>query len=71
MDMLNDVAKKLVARVARSDIKGYRDRIALGASADDLAVEAWDLAKRHNPDFATWRGAKEYFEAVFLRELGD
>ena len=67
--MLNDAAKKLIAREARAQIKGYRERAALGANQDELCTEAWGSAMRSYPDFRVWVGAKEYFEAVFLNEL--
>jgi len=67
--MLNDEAKKLVARAARVGARGARQRIELGANSDELAVEAWKQAQVHNPDFRNWPSAKSYFETVFYNEI--
>lgn len=67
--MLNDAARKLVARAARVDIKGKREMVQLGANPDRLAEEAWRDAVRFNPDFRDWPGAESYFMKVFMDEI--
>ena len=67
--MLNETAKKLVAREARNAARQARDRISLGANMDDLVVEAWRDAQRSNPDFRNWPSAERYFESVFCNEV--
>lgn len=67
--MLNDAAKKQVARAARVAAKEGKDRIALGANIDQIAAEAWRQAQVHNPDFRQWQSAKSYFETVFYNEV--
>lgn len=68
--MLNDAAKKLVARAARVAAgKGNRDRIALGANTDEIAVEEWETAQTHNPNFREWPSAKAYFDTIFYNEI--
>ena len=68
--MLNDAAKKLVARAARAAAdKGNRDRIALGANTDEICAEEWRIAQTHNPDFRAWSSAQAYFETVFYNEI--
>lgn len=68
--MLNDAAKKQVARAARVAAgKGNRDRIALGANTDEICAEEWQTAQTHNPDFRDWPSAKGYFESVFYNEI--
>lgn len=69
--MLNDAAKKIVSRAARTAARENRGRAALGANTDDLAIEAWRLALGHNPDFREWPSAKSYFEAIFYDEIED
>lgn len=68
---LNDRARQLIARAARAAAHEMRYRVALGASIDSLAVEAWQDAQVQNPDFREWFNAWNYFEAVFLGELED
>lgn len=67
--MLNDAAKKQVARAARVAAQENRDRVQLGANTDELAAEAWRLAQTHNPDFREWSSAKSYFETIFYNEV--
>lgn len=67
--MLNDAAKKLVARAARVAAKENRDRVALGANTDELAIEAWRTAQVHNPDFREWSSAQNYFDTIFYNEI--
>lgn len=68
--MLNDAAKKLVARAARVAAgKGNRDRVALGANIDEICTEEWRIAQNHNPDFRNWPSAQRYFETVFYNEI--
>jgi hypothetical protein len=67
--MLNDAAKKVVARAARVAAHEARDRVARGANADQLVVEAWEFAQAQQPEMREWSSAKAYFEAVFLREI--
>lgn len=67
--MLNDEARKLVARAARAAAHENRDRVERGANIDDLAIEAWRAVKHHNPDFSTWPSAKAYFDRIFYNEI--
>jgi hypothetical protein len=67
--MLNDAAKMLVAREARVDIKGYRERVRLGANVDELAQEAWKQALVNHPEFREWTSAQAYFETIFYNEI--
>lgn len=68
--MLNEAAKKLVARAARVAAgKGNRDRVALGANTDEIAAEEWRIAQAHTPDFRDWPSAKGYFETIFYNEI--
>lgn len=67
--MLNDAAKKLVARAARVEAKERHGQIAFGANIDQLTEDAWMVAQQLNPDFRTWLSAKSYFETVFQSEI--
>lgn len=68
--MLNDAAKKLIARAARVAAgKGNRDRVALGANIDEIAADEWQVAQTHNPDFREWQSAKSYFDTIFYNEI--
>lgn len=67
--MLNETAKKLVARVARVAGREMADRYGRGANQDVLSAEAWQTAKAQNPDFRNWPSAQAYFEHVFSSEL--
>ncbi len=67
--MLNDAAKKQVARAARVAAKENRSRAELGADTDELATEAWRTAQVHSPDFRNWPSAQNYFEAIFYNEI--
>lgn len=67
--MLNDAAKKLVARAARVAAKENRSRAELGANVDQLASEAWRTVQAQNVDFSQWSSAKSYFETVFHNEI--
>ena len=67
--MLNDAAKKLVARAARAAAKENKDRVALGANVDQLAGEAWRAACAQNPDFVRWTSAQNYFDTIFYNEI--
>jgi hypothetical protein len=69
MTMLNDAGKKQVARAARVAAKEHRSRAALGANTDTLAMEAWQTAQVHNPDFRNWPSAQNYFETIFYSEI--
>jgi hypothetical protein len=68
--MLNDAAKKLVARAARVEIAGKRGQVRLGANPDRLAEESWKEAVVANPDFRGWSSAENYFMKVFMNEIG-
>lgn len=67
--MLNDAAKKLVARAARVAAKDNRDRAALGADTDEICAKEWKIAQNQNPDFGTWPSAQSYFETIFYSEI--
>lgn len=67
--MLNDAAKKLVARAARVAAKDNRDRAALGADTDEICAKEWTIAQNQNPDFRTWPSAQRYFETIFYNEI--
>jgi hypothetical protein len=67
--MLNDAAKKLVARAARVAAKENRDRVQLGANIDQLASEAWQVATAQNTDFRQWPSAQRYFDTIFYNEI--
>jgi len=66
---MNEVAKKLVARAARADVRQYRERAQRGASIDQLTSDAWQQALVEHPEFREWRGAEEYFGRVFTGEI--
>lgn len=67
--MLNDAAKKLVARAARVAANENRSRAEMGANTDELAAEAWRTAQAHNPDFREWPSAKSYFDKIFYNKI--
>lgn len=67
--MLNDAAKKLVARAARVAAQEKRGQISYGADVDVVAEQAWRDAQSLNPDFRNWPSAQRYFESIFLGEL--
>jgi len=67
--MLNDAARKLVARAARVAARENRCRAHMGAHTDELATEAWRTAQAQNPDFQNWPSARSYFETVFFGEI--
>lgn len=69
--MLNDAAKKQIARAARVAAKESQDRAARGANIDQLAAEAWQTAQVHSPDFRQWQSAKNYFETIFYNEASN
>jgi hypothetical protein len=69
--MLNDAAKRLVARAARVEIAGKRDMVRLGADPDRLAEESWREAAVANPDFRSWPSAEGYFMKVFMNEIAE
>lgn len=69
--MLNDAAKKLVARSAQEAVREGRERVRLGASIDQVVAEAWDTALIAQPDFRDWPSAKAYFETVAIRKLAE
>lgn len=67
--MLNDAAKKQVARAARVAAKENQDRAARGANVDQLAAEAWGTTLLQNPDMRDWPSAVGYFETIFYNEI--
>lgn len=67
--MLNDKAKKLVAREARTQARQARDRLARGASPDVLSADAWQQALAAYPDFRDWPSARSYFDTIFYGEI--
>ena len=68
--VLNEAARKQVARVARAAAgQDARDRIARGANLDDVCVEQWEVAQAQHPDFRDWPSAQRYFETVFVNEV--
>jgi hypothetical protein len=66
--MLNEAAKKLVARAARVEASERRADVA-GGIRDEVVEAAWDAAVSLNPDFREWPSARSYFEAVFIGEV--
>lgn len=65
--MLNDAAKKLVARAARAEAEQRRADMA-GGTRDEIVEDAWQTAVSLNPDFRNWPSARPYFETVFINE---
>lgn len=65
--MLNEPAKKLVARAARV---AAREDGAPHQSVDDRRIRAaWQQACTLNPEFRAWPSAERYFETVYLGEF--
>jgi hypothetical protein len=66
--MLNEPAKKLVARAARVAAKEHG---APHESVTDLKIaHAWRDACSLHPEFREWPSAEAYFEEVYFGEFG-
>lgn len=66
---MNEVAKKIVARAARAEVRTHIERLRYGATVDEITTTAWQYAIAANAELRQWHGAQEYFETVFQREV--
>ncbi len=67
--MLNDAAKKIVAREANAQLPEARRQIDAGAHIEDVIERAWEVSCANTPDLREWRRAFSCYESILLDEL--